>query len=112
MFKPNPQRRAADAWKRIKDKPSSLVLVRNKVSRDAQTVRVEISNGTAERGGNAGQSAMREAIVFGVRDHRDPSVPNTDIQRGDLFTLSGAQYRVMTVVHTIGEIQAVAEEQR
>jgi hypothetical protein len=104
--------RAADAWKRINDKPSSIVLVRKGTARPAQTVRVEYDRGTGvgSEVGDAGKSSRRGVIVFGIRGHE--TLPDTDIQRGDQFTLDGAQFKVIDVVHTLGEIQASCEAQR
>lgn len=103
-----PTERAKDAWRRISDKPSSIILVRGDTALSAQPVRVEVSTTASEIRGEAGQSAKREVIVFGVRSH--PSVANTDIQRGDKFVLNSVQYRVKSVILQTGEIQAVCEE--
>jgi len=103
------QNRAADAWQRINDKPASIVLVRNGTALAAQTVRVEYDRGASEMG-DAGQSSNRGVVVFGVRGHA--ALSDTDIQRGDRFVYEGAQFRVVDVVYTTGEVQAMCEAQR
>lgn len=104
--------RAADAWKRINDKPAQIVLLRKGIAQPVQTVRVEYDRGTGGGAevGDAGKSARRGVIVFGIRGHA--TLPDTDIQRGDQFAHDGAQFKVIDVVHTLGEIQASCEALR
>ena len=99
--------RAVDAWRRINEKPTSISMKRdtgNAVA--AQTVRIEwgsSSGGSGERAGAGGQSSIRYGVVFGVHGHA--TVDDTDIQRGDRFTVNGYQYRVIDVLITLGERQ-------
>jgi hypothetical protein len=99
--------RAADAWRRINDKPTSVVLVRGQTTLAAQIVRVEYSEEEREIGGGAGISSRRLVIVFGVKDH--PEVADTNIQRDDRFAYNDQQFRVLDVVFTLGEKQARCE---
>ena len=110
------QNRSEDAWARIQQKPSSITLFRTTTPDDvvtlaAQTVRAEYDSSATETGSGsssdvpgAGISAVRELTIFGVKDH--PIQPDTDIRRNDMFTLNGADYIVVDVIPTLGEIQA------
>jgi len=106
-----PESRAADAWKRISEKPSSITIVRGvpKAAIAAQTVRVEYNSGNTglENRGGAGVSSMQRVTVFGIRDH--DTLADTDIRRDDQFAYDGLIFRVISVVKTIGEIQAKCE---
>lgn len=102
--------RAADALRRINEKPASLVFVRNGAAQAAQTVRVEYDRAQSTEQGAGAQSSSRKLIVFGVRDH--PTVTNTNIQRGDRFAYQGGQFRVIDVIVTLGEVQASCEVQQ
>lgn len=97
--------RAVDAWKRISEKPSSITMRRDDgTAVAAQTVRIEWDdNSNSEPSGAGGKSSMRRGTVFGVVNHA--TVADTDIQRGDRFTVSGYQYRVVDVLTTLGEKQ-------
>lgn len=105
--------RAAAAWARIQDKPTSITIKRGSTTLAAQTVRVEFSSTVREVQGSTGISSKRDAIIFGIRDH--DSLPDTDIQRGDQFAIKDDEgtvlghYRVVDVILTIGEKQARAE---
>lgn len=105
--------RAADAWRRIQDKASLIVLDRHVSNVDlllqAQTVRVEYDNNASESESDAGRTATRKVILFGIRGHR--SLPDTNVKRGDRFAFEGKQFKVVDLVLTIGEIQAHAEAQ-
>lgn len=96
--------RAVDAWKRINDKPASVVFKRNGANLSAQTVRVELDNG-GSRGQNTGVR-VQGAVVYGVKDH--PTVADTDMQVGDRFRWAGKQYEIGVVVLTFGEVQGQA----
>ncbi len=103
------ENRAVDAWSRIQDKPSSIVVIRGKnTTLAAQTVRIETtSNPTEVKGEGDGSSARLDVVVFGVTGH--PTVANTDLKRDDRFAVSGVQYKVVHVVFQTGEIQAQCE---
>jgi hypothetical protein len=103
--------RAVDALQRIQDRPTSVTLFRNESALAAQTVRLDYSEATtsAERRGVAGQPSERQLIIFGVRNHPDAAVLNTDIQRGDIFKYGGASYSIVDVILLPGEVQAYTE---
>lgn len=105
---PDAEVRAALAWQRIMDNPTSITVLRGSTTLSAQTVRIEHRNLPAEVPGGAGTASTRRAIVFGVRGHA--SITDTDLKKGDRFVLNGSQeYRVIDVVRYPGEIQATAE---
>lgn len=103
--------RAEDALQRILQKPSEIVLYRSrsKTAQTAQQVRVEYTNSTtgAEVRGEAGKSSKQWVVIFGLKGHA--LEPDTDIQRDDQFRFDGLLFRVVNVVRTIGEVQAMCE---
>lgn len=101
--------RAADAWDRICEKGTSVVIVRNNVTLDAQRMRKEYSNqqSNAEAKGGAGMSSKQRVILFGIRGHE--TEPDTDIQRDDRAVIDGLQFRVVSVVLQTGQVQAMCE---
>jgi hypothetical protein len=102
------QVRAAAAWRRIQEKASSVAILRGSTPLAAQTVRLEFDNTVTETAaGGAGRASIRKVTLFGIRDHATEA--NTNVQRGDAFSINGVQYRVVDVVYTIGEVQATAE---
>jgi len=102
------QERAADAWRRIQEKPVSITLkTAAGVNRAAQTVRVELDNRASVGESAAGITPRMNAIVYGVRNHA--TVTNTAMAEGDRFVLNGDEYRIVDVIDTIGERQGVAE---
>lgn len=96
--------RAAAAWSRIQDKPTSVIVLRNGVARTAQTVRIEYGNISNELQSNIGRNSVQDVIIFGIRNHA--TLPNTDIQRGDTINIHSARYEVESIIHTLGEVQA------
>ena len=103
--------RAADAWRRIAEKPSIVTIKRGTSTLDPQTVRVEYSQqrGSGEAKGGAGMSSVQRVIIFGIRGH--VSEADTDIQRDDRIAIGGVQFRVVSVIPTLGEVQANCEAQ-
>lgn len=103
--------RANDAWVRIQQRPSSIVLLRGNpaVAQTAQTLRVEHESTITETEGGGGKSSSQRVFLFGVKGHR--TVADTNIQRNDRFVIGTTQYRVITVMDQIGEVQAIAEAQ-
>lgn len=99
--------RAADAWRRIQDKPTSIVLKRGTTLLDAQTVRIEFSSGANEQPAPTATPGFLNVTIFGVKDH--PTVSDTDIQRGDRVVLENTEYEVVGVIASIGEVQAFCE---
>jgi hypothetical protein len=109
--------RAIAAWARIQEKPSTLTVVRVTPVTNVRTthevvVRVEYDNESDEYAtvGNMGVNQMGEAVLFGVRNH--PTEEDTNLQRGDTFFYAGANFRVVMIIPTIGELQFLAEVQR
>lgn len=106
--RPSATDRAIAAWDRIQDKPSPITIERGQsTTLAAQTVRIEANQETREVAGGAGKSSVRQITLFGIKDH--PTQADTNIQRGDRFTYLGSQYRVIDLIHTLGEVQARAE---
>lgn len=100
--------RAVLAWQRISDKPTSITVYRAGVPQTAQTVRVEFRRQVGDYiRRDAGEASVHDVILFGVADH--PSEDDTDLAKGDRFTLSDGQYQVMDVIEVPGEVQATAE---
>lgn len=102
--------RAVSAWNLIQRNPASVQLKRGSTLLDAQTVRVELSNAQIERKGeSSAMVALRDAVVFGVRNHPNDDVLDTDIKRDDLFEYDNVDYRVMDVLNVPGGFQAQCE---
>lgn len=102
------QNRAAAAWNRINDKPSSVAF-KNAAGtiQAAQTVRIEYDNSASQSEDVSGQTAVRKLIVFGVRGHG--TITNTDIREGYRFVYDGDEYKCVSTILTIGEIQGIFE---
>lgn len=99
--------RAALAWARIQDKPTTIVLkTAAGASRAAQVVRVEVDNRAGIDSGPAGAGPLMTAIIFGIRGHS--TLPDTLMAEGDRFVLGGDSYRIQDIILTTGEIQGVA----
>ncbi len=100
--------RAALAWRRIQDKPSSIQFRTPAGSTlSAQTLRVENDSTASPTMSTAGKSAARRVVVFGVRGHATEA--DTDVAEGYRFILAGDEFRVQAIVLTIGEVQAMCE---
>ena len=107
----NERARAAEAWARISEQPTTITIRRGGESLAAQTVRVEFNDSAREdldvrRGLNIVPGVQR-AIAFGVRNH--PTVADTDILRGDRFVINATEFEVIAVIPTPGEVQAICE---
>lgn len=103
----NTASRAASAWRLIQRSPQTLILRRNGSDLSAQTVRVEVNNPV--NSGRDGQLAMQQVVIFGVRAHSDPTVVDSDLQRGDRFVLHDKTWTIDIVNRLPGAIQAIAE---
>lgn len=101
--------RAAQAWQRIQDDPDSVVLDRDGASLAAQTVRITYGESVRDERGQVAMADIRTVIVYGVRNHPDSAVADTDIQREDRFVIGYDIYQVVDVVELPGEVQARAE---
>ena len=100
--------RAALAWRRINDKPSSVAFRTNAgATIAAQTVRIEYDNVESPTTGNAGKAGKRGVIVFGVLNHA--TVADSDIKDGYRFALGNDEFRCNAVIDTIGERQGLFE---
>jgi hypothetical protein len=99
--------RAALAWQRIQDNPTSLVLIRAGAALPAQTLRIETQTGASNIEGDTGKPAVGSAIVYGIADH--PTVAASDMQRGDRFRYADRWYTVVLVIARYGEVQASCE---
>jgi hypothetical protein len=103
--------RAIEAWDRIEERATVITIRRGGETLDAQTVRIEMSDGgredlTLRRGLNV-MPGVQRAVVFGVRQH--PTVADTDIQRGDRFVVGTTEFEVIGVIVGVGDVQAVCE---
>jgi len=103
--------RAVRAWQRIQDRATTITVYRGNpaVAQTAQVVRVEFDSTTARVIQQAGQAAQQGVILFGVRDHPDNDVSDTDLKKGDRVMLADGNYQVISVIDLPGEIQARAE---
>jgi hypothetical protein len=103
--------RALDAWQRIQEQPTTILIRRGGETLAAQTVRIEMGDSAREdldvrRGLNV-MPGVQRAVVFGVRKH--PTVRDTDVQRGDRFVVGATEYEVIAVTEAAGEVQAACE---
>lgn len=102
------QQRAAQAWRRINDKPTSIVFRLTTGSTiAAQTVRLESDDRASPAESAAGAAPKRKLIIFGIRNHA--TLASTDIKEGYRFTLLNDEYRVNDLIITLGEVQGIAE---
>jgi hypothetical protein len=100
--------RSADAWARISDRPSSILVVRGGVNQALQTVRIDMDNTVTEIAGQGGTIvSVRRGVVFGTYGH--PTVPDANLKKGDQFTIDKVQYVIKSVIKLPGEIQAIVE---
>jgi hypothetical protein len=99
--------RAEDAWNRIQEKATSVVIRRAGVALAAQTVRLEMDDAFVSRTGANTDIAEQKIVVFGVRNHA--TITNTDIQRKDRLTAFGAQWEIELVIVQTGEVQGVGK---
>lgn len=100
--------RAERVWTKIQRKPASVIFaVPRRVSGDgtvtpasalaAQTVRIVLDNRPTQIVGTAGTAPRFQATVYGVRDHPDPAIADTDMEEGYEFNLDGDHYRCVNV---------------
>lgn len=110
--------RAERVWLKILRKPTNVVLTREVGITDdapptgptelpAQIVRVARDSRPREARGQTGQGIQLQCVVYGVRDHPDPEIADTDIERGDTFELEGDHYIVDYVNLVPGGKQAL-----
>lgn len=88
---------SVDTARILSDKMSSIVLMRDGVALDAQSVRIEdLRDRPRSYQTEAGITGLAEVLILGYYDH--PTITDTDIQRGDRFALAGVGYRVVAVM--------------
>ncbi len=115
----NDAARAERVWIKIQRKPSSVIFTKPQVTLPngtvtpatalaAQTVRVAPDNRATPVEGVAGAAPTRADIIFGVRDHPDATVIDTDIAVGYTARINSKEYRVTDVLLVPGGIQALA----
>lgn len=109
---PNPQAgnvevRAMDTARLIAERPSTVVITRDLgsgqvITLDPQTVRIEVVQnirGTSEQRDAMVATTKQYVVIIGLRNH--PTLPNTDVQRGDTFLYQGRQYEVVEYIDTV-----------
>ena len=100
--------RAALAWRRINDKPTSVAFkTAAGTTLSAQTVRLESDSNASQATSAAGLAPMRRVVVFGVRNHA--TVADTDMAEGYRFVYGSDQYRIVDIILTLGEVQGIGE---
>jgi hypothetical protein len=114
LSQPTAAERASSVWFWINRKAHSLVFTRGATTLTAQTVRIEWDNVQGQESTSAsGRGSKNLLRIFGIQGHS--TYADTDIQRGDRFSLNSTNsrlnYEVISVDKTqIGQIQATAEE--
>ncbi len=99
--------RAALAWARIQEKPTSVTFkTAAGVTLAAQTLRVELDSRASVITSAAGAAPQMGVVVFGIRGHS--SLSDTVMAEGYRFVYGGDEYRIEDVILTIGEMQGVA----
>lgn len=100
--------RAALAMSAIYDKPVPIVFKTDLgVKLPSQSLRVEYDDTVSDANSDAGMGVERKLILFGIRGHA--TLPDSDIAQGYRFAYQKHEYTIMSVITTIGEIQASAE---
>jgi hypothetical protein len=100
--------RAALAWRRIQDKPSSVAFrTPAGATLSAQDVRIESGSASSMSMSAAGTAGTRKIVIFGIRNHQ--TLADTDIKEGYRCVIAGDEYRVQAIVLQLGELQAFAE---
>lgn len=100
--------RAALAWKRINDKPTSVVFTTGAGAvLSAQIVRLEYDDGVSEAQSVTGPTPVRRLVIFGIKDHA--TEPDTVVDEGYRLWADGDEYTCIDVIYSIGEVQAIFE---
>lgn len=99
--------RAALAWRRIQDKPTSVAFRTSTGTLAAQTVRLESDSNASPSESAAGAAPRRRVVIFGIRNHA--TLANTNMAEGYRFVHLNDEYRVNDIILTLGEIQGIAE---
>jgi hypothetical protein len=99
--------RAALAWARIQDKPTSIVFKPpSGASLAAQIVRIEVDNRQSMVENASGVAPRMQAVVYGIRGHA--TLADTVFAEGYRFILGNDEYHINDIILTIGEIQGIA----
>lgn len=113
---PIEQQFAVDTERTIMERPSTIIIKRDLgdadyVTLDPQVVRIEVVQSIRDSGENrdAMVAISRQYVVLmGFREH--PTIPNTNIQRGDTFYFQNRTYEVQEIIDTLpGRLMASAD---
>lgn len=99
----NPTQRAIDTERMIAEQPTRIVVTRNtpagEVTLAPQTVRLEVIQNIREANEmkNRVLTISRQyVVVIGYKDH--PTIPDTDLQRADLFFHHGFMWEIVELI--------------
>lgn len=98
---------AVDTARTIAERPSTIVITRNLddgtvVTMPPQVVRIEVVQSIRDSGENRDaliEVSKQYTVGMGYKDH--PTIPDTDVQRGDLFYYQNRQYEVQQRIDTL-----------
>jgi hypothetical protein len=102
--------RSQAAWRRISRDPTSVVILRGAVDLAAQTVRITQAPGGDLTNQPTGAVSQNAVIVYGVRDHPDVTIADTNIRISDKFVFENRDYLIKSIVMPPGEIHAYGEQ--
>jgi len=100
--------RAARAWARIQDKKTDIVIIRDGTELPEQSVRLEYDNAGRIVQTVIGGKSKQGLTVFGVLNHPDSSISDTDVIENDRFIVGNKEYKIISILVQLGEIQAYA----
>lgn len=98
--------RSQVAWARILDNPTDIVLERQGIFLDPQTVRIEFEDSYPQQvADDSGMCNTKRGVIFGAKGH--PEVDDLDIREFDIFVMDEKNYIVVFVNKQLhSEIQA------
>lgn len=104
---PSVQQFAVDTARTIAERPSTIVITRNLddgtvVTMPPQVVRIEVVQSIRDSGENRDaliEVSKQYTVGMGYKSH--PTIPDTDVQRGDLFYYQNRQYEVQQRIDTL-----------
>jgi len=86
-------------WRKIQEKPTSIIIFRNGVALAAQDVRIEDSNfGNFSENPPPGSVGDQDMIVLGLKGHRTRA--DLNIQKGDRFIVNSKEFEVRVTIDT------------
>lgn len=104
---PNVQQFAVDTARTIEIRPSWITISRDKgdgdfVQLEPQKVRLEVVQSIRDSGEN--RDAMvaiskQYVVIMGYKQH--PTIPDTDLQRGDQFFFQNRMYEIQEIIDTL-----------